>query len=100
MPLQKCMVGKKSGWRWGDSGKCYASKKDAIKQGLAIGGGKLERSTIAVEIPVNIQKHDVDRQLVFGWASVAVDKTGRLLWIRTEIPFQSKNWRMLHINSV
>lgn len=35
MPLKNCGNGK---WKWGDNGKCYNSKKDAIKQGLAIEG--------------------------------------------------------------
>jgi hypothetical protein len=39
MPIKKCTKGGKSGWKYGKSGKCYtgkASKKKAIKQGLAI----------------------------------------------------------------
>ena len=55
MPLKKCQKGGKSGYKWGDSGKCYtyttgnktsqkSAKKKAIKQGLAIGGGKLEEN--------------------------------------------------------
>jgi hypothetical protein len=35
MPLKRCSEGKMSGWKWGDQGKCYKSKKDAIKQGYA-----------------------------------------------------------------
>lgn len=41
MPLKKCSEDKKSGWKWGDSGKCYTGpegKKQAIKQGVAIEG--------------------------------------------------------------
>ena len=41
MPLKKCSDNKKSGWKWGDEGKCYTgkdSKKKAIKQGIAIEG--------------------------------------------------------------
>src|SRR5690348_12131714 len=41
MPLKKCSVGNKSGWKYGDSGHCYTGpegKKLAIKQGLAIDG--------------------------------------------------------------
>jgi hypothetical protein len=36
MPLKRCNDGK--GWQYGDSGKCYESKRDAIKQGVAIDG--------------------------------------------------------------
>lgn len=46
MPLQKCTLDKKPGWRWGESGKCYtykpgnkkseaAAKLKAAKQGFA-----------------------------------------------------------------
>lgn len=41
MPLKKCQSDGKSGYKWGDSGKCYTgknSKKNAIKQGVAIEG--------------------------------------------------------------
>ena len=41
MPLKRCESGGKSGWKWGDQGKCYTGpggKKKAIKQGVAIEG--------------------------------------------------------------
>ena len=41
MPLKKCTSNQKSGYKWGDSGKCYTgpdAKKNAIKQGVAIEG--------------------------------------------------------------
>lgn len=43
MPLKQCEDGGKSGWKYGDSGKCYTGpggKKKAIKQGLAENDGK------------------------------------------------------------
>jgi len=43
MPLKKCSDNQKSGWKWGDQGKCYTGKdgkKKAIKQGIAIEGPK------------------------------------------------------------
>lgn len=39
MPIQKCKKKGKTGYKYGESGKCYTGKKDkikAIKQGLAI----------------------------------------------------------------
>ena len=39
MPVKRCNSGGKSGWKWGDKGKCYTgpgAKKKAIKQGVAI----------------------------------------------------------------
>ena len=41
MPLKKCTIDDKSGYKWGNEGKCYTgpnAKKKAIKQGLAIEG--------------------------------------------------------------
>ena len=35
MPLTSCGTGK---YKWGNNGKCYDNKKDAIKQGIAIEG--------------------------------------------------------------
>ena len=58
MPLQRCMHEGKHAWRWGDSGKAYTyesdeeeetAKKRAIEQGLAIGGGSLEKSAPSLE---------------------------------------------------
>ena len=43
MPLQKCSSNGMSGWKYGNSGKCYTGpdgKKKAIKQGLAENNGK------------------------------------------------------------
>ena len=40
MPLKKCTVGGKSGWKFGDKGKCYigpGAKKKAIRQAVAAG---------------------------------------------------------------
>lgn len=47
MPLKQCQIGGKSGWKWGDEGKCYTgpdAKKDAIKQGIAVEGDKFADS--------------------------------------------------------
>lgn len=42
MPIKECQIGGKSGYKWGDEGKCYpgeSGKKKAIAQGVAIEGG-------------------------------------------------------------
>ena len=60
MPLQRCMHEGKHAWRWGSTGKAYtydsddeesekAAKKRAIDQGLAIGGGSLEKAAPTLE---------------------------------------------------
>ena len=39
MPVQKCTSKGKSGWKYGETGKCYTgrdAKQKAVKQGLAI----------------------------------------------------------------
>lgn len=42
MPLKRCKLDGKDGWKWGDEGKCYAdstdkeNKKEALKQAMAI----------------------------------------------------------------
>lgn len=39
MPVKKCQINGKSGYKWGDEGKCYTgpnAKKKAIAQGIAI----------------------------------------------------------------
>ncbi|MGA3168277.1 MAG: phage protease [Candidatus Limnocylindrales bacterium] len=50
MPLMQCTLEGKKGWKYGDSGHCYTysddasekvAKKQAIKQAIAIGGGKV-----------------------------------------------------------
>ena len=41
MPLKTCTIDNKSGYKWGNEGKCYTGpegKKKAIKQGLVIEG--------------------------------------------------------------
>lgn len=54
MPLTRCEVNGKSGWKWGSSGKCYTGeggKRRAIQQATAIveaikrRGGKAEKIT-------------------------------------------------------
>jgi len=39
MPIKQCQVDGKSGWKWGDEGKCYTdsdAKRKAIAQGIAV----------------------------------------------------------------
>lgn len=47
MPLKRCQINGKDGWKWGDEGKCYTgpeAKKDAIRQGIAVEGDKFAES--------------------------------------------------------
>lgn len=48
MPIKRCSINGKPGFKWGDEGKCYtydpdslserkAARKKALKQGIAIG---------------------------------------------------------------
>lgn len=53
MPIKECQIDGKSGYKWGDEGKCYIhentpvskkrSRKKALEQGLAIGDLKREK---------------------------------------------------------
>lgn len=36
MPVQKVIKNGKTMYRWGESGKLYSTKKDAINQGIAV----------------------------------------------------------------
>lgn len=59
MPLKKCSENKKSGWKWGDSGKCYTGpegKKKAIRQGISIEGPKkFQEMASANELGVKLE---------------------------------------------
>jgi len=56
MPLKKCSESGKSGWKWGDKGKCYIGKdgkKKALKQGVAIEGPeKFQQMASSLEDPL------------------------------------------------
>ena len=54
MPLKRCQANGKSGWKWGNKGKCYTgpgAKKKAIKQGVAMGEAE-EGTEIEEEEPL------------------------------------------------
>lgn len=49
MPLKRCQINGKDGWKWGDEGKCYTGpqgKKKAIAQGIAIEGGDISKFAV------------------------------------------------------
>jgi len=67
MPLKRCSENKESGWKWGDSGKCYTgrdAKKKAIKQGVAIEGPKkFQQMASSFEEPMN--QNDIESVIEF-----------------------------------
>ena len=67
MPLKRCSENKDSGWKWGDSGKCYTgrdAKKKAIKQGVAIEGPKkFQQMASSFEEPMN--QDDIESVIEF-----------------------------------
>ncbi len=67
MPLKRCSENKESGWKWGDSGKCYTgrdAKKKAIKQGVAIEGPKkFQQMASSFEEPMN--QDDIESVIEF-----------------------------------
>ena len=68
MPLLKSLNGR--GWKYGPNGKSFTGK-DAKRKALMAGLALAKSNNTSVDIPVNIQKHDEDRQYVFGWANVS-----------------------------
>lgn len=54
MPLKRCTSGGKSGWKWGDSGKCYTgkdAKQKALAQATAMGEfSKMDREELKKEM--------------------------------------------------
>jgi|TARA_Y100000401_G_scaffold47310_1_gene36467 hypothetical protein len=67
MPLKRCSENKESGWKWGDSGKCYTgrdAKKKAIKQGVAIEGPKkFQQMASSFEEPMS--QNDIESVIEF-----------------------------------
>ena len=67
MPLKRCSENKESGWKWGDSGKCYTgrdAKKKAKKQGVAIEGPKkFQQMASSFEEPMN--QDDIESVIEF-----------------------------------
>ena len=62
MPLKKCSEDKQSGWKWGDTGKCYTGKnaqQKAIKQGIAIEGPEKFQQK-ASQFEENLTEEDVE----------------------------------------
>jgi hypothetical protein len=46
MPLLKCEINGKPGWKWGKSGKCFSGsdgRQKALEQGRAIEASKTQR---------------------------------------------------------
>lgn len=81
MPLMTCSEGGKPGYKWGEGGHCYTytagseaskldAKKSAIRQGMAI-------EPEHFHLPGKVLKYDDSNQLIFGWASVTIRKTGQ-----------------------
>ena len=63
MPLQQCQTEGRTGWRWGQRGKCYTgpdAKRKAIRQGVAIEPGKFVRNRTQI-VPSNPLKADPTR---------------------------------------
>lgn len=65
MPLKKCSAGGKSGYKWGDSGKCFTgpgARNKALKQGRAIeankGKGSITPDSMKRAIQGNLKETD------------------------------------------
>jgi hypothetical protein len=85
MPIHKCTIDGKSGWKYGDTGKCYTgpnAKEKAVSQAIAIGGG---------EPPINeklqAMKDIIDKLMItktsFDWDGTLSTSKGKELWNST-----------------
>jgi len=92
MPLKKCTENQKSGYKWGNEGKCFTgpdAKKKAIKQGVAIEGPE-KFSQKAVEENIALSAEDIDAVASFMYeeghsntsivATIAAISSGKTKW--------------------
>ena len=85
MPLKKCAEDQKSGYKWGNKGKCFTgpdAKKKAIKQGVAIEGPE-KFAQKATENNIYIDASDVkvitDWMYDKGYRATAIVATASML---------------------
>ena len=90
MPLKKCTIDSKAGYKWGDAGKCYTGpegKKKAIKQGVAIEGPE-KFSQKARENNIFFNANDIkavaDSMYEQGYDNVAVVATVSTLTVQAD----------------
>tara|TARA_Y100001951_G_scaffold96648_1_gene95552 strand:- start:2140 stop:2517 length:378 start_codon:yes stop_codon:yes gene_type:complete len=90
MPLKKCTIDSKAGYKWGDDGKCYTGpegKKKAIKQGVAVEGPE-KFSQKAREHNIFLSTNDIkavaDSMYEQGYGSVAVVATVSTLTVQAD----------------
>jgi hypothetical protein len=59
MPLIRCSVDGKQGWKWGKEGKCYLTKEEALKQAAAIKASQAkDELTDACPVTKGMTLHD------------------------------------------
>ena len=90
MPLKKCTIDGKAGYKWGDDGKCYTGpegKKKAIKQGVAVEGPE-KFSQKAREHSIFLNTNDIkavaDSMYEQGYGNVAVVATVSALTVQAD----------------
>lgn len=74
MPLLRCTRDGKSGWKWGEEGKCYIgenAKENAISQGLAITGGDLSNYKLINGLPLYRLDTDLETDVQLGLFEIA-----------------------------
>jgi len=85
MPLKRCTIDGKDGWKWGDTGKCYIgpdAKEKAIAQAIAIGGGEPPVNEKLKQIKEVIEKLAI-RKTSFDWDGTLSTPKGKELWFKT-----------------
>ena len=90
MPLKKCTIDNKAGYKWGDAGKCYTGpegKKKAIKQGVAVEGPE-KFSQKALEQNIFLSTDDIkavaDSMYEQGYNNAAVVATVSTLTVQAD----------------
>ena len=96
MPLTRCQLDNKPGWKWGDAGKCYpytagdeasekAARRKATAQAAAMGefpGTGQQRDTVTIEVEHrSATVHDIDtRKRLIDLVMVPYDQEVDVFW--------------------
>ena len=85
MPIKRCTIDGKDGWKYGDEGKCYTgpnAKEKAVRQAIAIGGGEPP-----IDEKLSVMKEVIEKmynnRTSFDWDGTLDTEKGKELWKST-----------------
>lgn len=85
MPIKRCTIDGKDGWKYGDEGKCYTgpnAKEKAVRQAIAIGGGEPP-----IDEKLSVMKEVIEKmynnKTSFDWDGTLSTSKGKELWNTT-----------------